>query len=66
MPAKSSAKLGEVKGHRGGEHTGEAAKYSVSVVHRWLERPATHLLPAQSDGGMLGMGNKHWRRYLVR
>ena len=40
MPAKSSAKLGEVKRHGGGEHTGEAAKYGVSVVHRWLERPA--------------------------
>ena len=34
MLAKSSAKLAEVKRHRGGEHIGEAAKYGASVVHR--------------------------------
>mgnify|MGYP001646183934 CR=1 FL=1 len=34
MPAKSSAKLGEVKGYRGEECAGEAAKYGASVVHR--------------------------------
>ena len=42
MPAKSSAKLGEVKRYRGEECTGGGAKYSVSVVRRWLERLATH------------------------
>ena len=40
MHKKSSAKLGEVKGHRGEERTGEGAKYGASVVRRWLERPA--------------------------
>ena len=54
MPAKSSAKLGEVKRRRGGEHTGEAAKYGASVVHRRLERPATHRAPRTGDGSMLG------------
>jgi len=50
MYEKSSAKLGEVKGHRGEERTGGGAKYGVGVVRRWRERPTTHLLPAQSDG----------------
>lgn len=50
MHAKSSAKLGEAGPIRGEECIGGGAKYGVSVVRRWLERPATHLLPAQSDG----------------
>ena len=52
-----------MKGHRGGEYTGEAAKYGVSVVHRWLERPATHRAPRTGDGSM--QGNHPWL-YLVR
>jgi len=55
-----------VKGHRSGKRQKGERSYGASVVRRWLEQPATHHAPHTGDGSMLGMGNKHWRRYWGR
>ena len=66
MPAKSSAKLGEVKRHRGEECTGGGAKYSVSVVRCRLERPAYTRRPRRATADPMRNATRTvWRALLV-
>lgn len=51
-----------MKGHRG-----EAAKYSASVVRRWLERPAYTLRPRRATADPMRSATRTvWRALLVR
>ena len=67
MHAKSSAKLGEVKGHRGEERTGEGAKYGGQAAQRQPAQAAASgsWYKAMADP-TLSATRTVWRALLVR